>query len=503
MIKIKNFTAASLIALALCSTSFGQLDLLPSIQKGNISINLNPIVTGLSAPDYGISAPGDSSRTFIVEQKGQILVLQNNAILPTPALNFSASTTVNLTNANNEQGLLGLAFHPDYNTPGASGFHTLYTYGSQPIPVGTTPTYSVPPTGNATNVYQNVINEWKISSTDPSIIDPLSRREVLSLGKSSTNHNGGTIAFGLDKLLYLGTGDGGGANDSGVGHLEPGGNAQSLTTALGKMLRIDPLNPILTAGTGEALSINNQYRIPVDNPFQAAGQLPEIYAYGLRNPYRFAFDNLPGGTNNLIAADVGQGNIEEIDLISIGKNYGWGQKEGDFLFNRVPGGAAGTGVRSPELVGSSFTDPISGVDGTLEYDHQDGISITGGFVYRGSGIPELFGKYVFGDLALVPGVRTDARLFYADLTSGSIKEFLLPQFAGGFLGNQTLHGFGQDGSGELYALAVAIGSPPGGTGGIIYSITAVPEPTSFLLLGAGAISLACQRRSRRRVDAVK
>ena len=194
-------------------------------------------------------------------------------------------------------------------------------------------------------------------------------------------------------FLYLGLGDGGNANDVGPSHIEPGGNAQNLSTPLGKMLRIDPLNPTLTAGSSNSISANGQYRIPASNPFQAAGQAPEIYAYGLRNPYRFSFDRLSGG---LFLADVGQNNIEEINQIVLGGNYGWAIKEGDFLFNR---GNGTIGARSPGDP-AGLIDPISGMLGTLEYDHGDGISITGGFVYRGTAIPELFGKYVFGDLAL-------------------------------------------------------------------------------------------------------
>src|SRR5262249_6706925 len=156
--------------------------------------------------------------------------------------------------------------------------------------------------------------------SDPNVIDPTSRREIISFGKNAANHNGGTIAFGPDGYLYLGTGDGGNANDVGPSHVEPGGNAQNLTVALGKMLRIDPINPSLTNGSPNPMSANGQYRIPTTNPFQGAGQVPEIYAYGFRNPYRFAFDTVTG---NLIMGDVGQNTIEEIDRVVLGGNYGW------------------------------------------------------------------------------------------------------------------------------------------------------------------------------------
>ena len=380
-----------------------------------------------------------------------------------------------------------MAFHPGFNNAASPGYRTLYTYHSELIPAGTLPTYSAP--NNATQNYKNVIAEWKISGADPNVIDPASRREIISLGKNAGNHNGGTISFGPDGYLYLATGDGGNARDVGPSHIEPGGNAQNLSTPLGKMLRIDPLRPAVTAGSPDPVSGNGEYRIPVSNPFQGAGQVPETYAYGFRNPYRFAFDRVDlGGTGDLILADVGQGTVEEIDRVVIGGNYGWAVKEGDFLFNRDTGAV---GERSPGLpVG--LIEPISGPLGTLEYDHEDGIAITGGFVYRGTAIPELHGKYVFGDLAIRNAPpRVDGRLFYADLEDGTIHEFLLPQFANGILPNGlTVHGFGEDGSGELYAMVT--NTPANGTGGIIYKI--VPEPASGLLILLGGGFIASRRR---------
>jgi hypothetical protein len=337
------------------------------------------------------------------------------------------------------------------------------------------PTYPVP-TG-VTNNYRNVVNEWKISSTNASVIDPSSRREVVSFGKTAGNHNGGTITFGPDGYAYLALGDGGDANDVGISHLEPGGNAQNLSTPLGKFLRFDPIDPSLTPGSSDAVSSNGLYRIPASNPFQGLGQVHEIYAYGLRNPYRFAFDRVTG---DLIHADVGQNNVEEIDRILIGGNYGWARKEGDFLFNRTngPAGAAGTigappGNRSPGIP-PDLIDPISGPMGTLEYDHNDGISITGGFVYRGKNIPELYGKYIFGDLALKTApVRADGRLFWADLQAGTINAFPLPQFGGSAIlpNGLTVHGFGQDADGELYALVT--NTSANGSGGIVYKLASL------------------------------
>jgi glucose/arabinose dehydrogenase len=469
---------ASLAALVLASqASAQQVGPLPDIQRGDIAVRLQPIATAMAAPDYAISPPGDASRLFVLEQNGLIRVILNGGLLLAPALDIQSRVAppLNPSNPNDERGLLGLAFHTGFNTPGSLGFGTLYTYNSEPIPTGTSPTYVAP--NNATQAYRNVVNEWKIDPTDPNRVDPSSRREIISFGKNAGNHNGGTITFGPDGYLYLALGDGGNANDVGPSHIEPGGNAQNLSTPLGKMLRFDPVNPLLTAGSSDPVSGNGQYRIPVTNPFQGPGQVPEIFAYGLRNPYRFSFD---GPTGDLILADVGQNTVEEIDRIVLGGNFGWAVKEGDFLFDRATGTIGAQSPGSP----AGLIDPITGPLGPLEYDHSDGISITGGFVYRGAAIPELVGKYVFGDLATrTAPPRVDGRLFYADLTSGQILEFLLPQFPDNKLPNGlTVHGFGQDANHELYALVT--NTPANGTGGIVYQF--FPQPPTATVLAAFA-----------------
>ena len=290
----------ALVAVTRTASLAQPLDYLPSIPKGDIAIRLSPVATGMSAPDYGISPPGDTSRLFVIEQNGLLRILQTSG--PTPGLlpgsaldirNLVSNTGTGPlvpTNANDERGFLGLAFHPGFNDSNSVGHRTLYTFTTEALGAG--PTFPAP--NNATQNFKTLISEYKMSETDPNVVDPASRREIVSFGKNASNHNGGTIAFGPDGYLYLALGDGGNARDVGPSHIEPGGNAQNLTTPLGKMLRIDPIHPSLTPGSGDTESPNGQYRIPAGNPYDGPGEVPEMYAIGFRNPYRYSFDRLTG-----------------------------------------------------------------------------------------------------------------------------------------------------------------------------------------------------------------
>ncbi len=456
-----------LLASAGLTTSIASAaqNLLPgAIHPGSIAIQLKTIATGLPAPIYATSAPGDSSDLFVVDQTGKIDVIHDGVLQSTPLLNITGlESAIPLSPGYDERGLLGLAFSPGFSDPTSIGYHTLYTYESEAA--GTAPADFGPAPGTLTSGidHQNVLSQWKVETSDPDVVDTSTQRDLLREDHPALNHNGGTIAFGPDGDLYLGIGDGGTANDTGNGHLATG-NAQSLSVIMGKILRIDP------NGNNSA---NGKYGIPADNPFVGvAGDLPEIYAYGFRNPYRFSFDS---ATGNLIVGDVGQNEVEEVDNVTKGANYGWATKEGTFLFNRT-GGSAGTDnpTNSPGSP-AGLTDPV------LEYDHNSGQAVIGGFVYHGSLIPQLDGDYVFGDLSKG---SDNGQLYYSNLSTGQINSFNLTAPLG-----MWLKGFGEDANGEIYVLAGS-NEGPTGSSGVVLEI--VPEPASrglFLL-----VPLLAQRR---------
>ncbi|MEJ2702619.1 MAG: PQQ-dependent sugar dehydrogenase, partial [Sedimentisphaerales bacterium] len=221
---------------------------------------------------------------------------------------------------------------------------------------------------------------------------------VLRIDEPQFNHNAGHLAFGPDGYMYIAVGDGGGANDTSPGHGETG-NGQNINTIHGSIVRIDPLDPAFTPDSPDLVSANGAYRVPLDNPFIGVDGLDEIYAYGLRNPYRFSFDAHSGA---LIVADVGQRLVEEINIVNKGHNYGWNLKEGTFKFD-PEGVEVGLPLDDPTL-----TDPVA------EYDHDDGIFIIGGHTYYGTEVPELWGRYICGDYSRAFR-NPDGRLFVADL----------------------------------------------------------------------------------------
>lgn len=443
------------LALAwLAKTSSAQL---PSIPTGPVSIEVQAVATGLSSPIDMVSADDGTGRLFIIEQAGRIRIFRNGAVNATPFLNMTTQIK-----AGGEEGFLGLSFHPGFSDSSSPGFRRLYTYATEPN-IGAGADFTVPMSGAPAN--QVVIAEWQVSSTNADLADPSSKRVVLRINHPQSNHNGGKIAFRpSDGYLYIAIGDGGNGNDVGDGHTPNLGNGQDTANLLGKILRIDPLLPALTPGSTNPISGNAKYRIPSNNPFVNATGLDEIYAYGFRNPYRFSFD---AAADRLIVGDVGQGAIEEIDLVQLGKNYGWNRKEGSFLFNPANGSVSTDPNPNP-----AFVNP------TLEYDHGDGISVIGGFVYRGSAIPALSGKYLFGDF-LNPATGT-GRLFYSDLASGIIQELRLGINTRAL--GLRIKGFGVDTAGEIYVMADNSNS----TAGQVLKIVPIPASPSLLNLSTRA-----------------
>lgn len=321
---------------------------LNNLQKGEtasgtqigITLKVVLIAKGLQSP-VEMAVPKDGSgRMFIVEQLGRVRIIQNGKLLVAAFLDLQ-DKIVPMNDRYSERGLLGIAFHPDFKSN-----KKFYVYYSSP-------------SGHSGSNHKSVIAEYKESVGNPNLAES-SGRIVFEIEEPEANHNGGHMAFGHDGYLYVGLGDGGGAGDE-HGEL---GNGQNLQTLLGKIIRID-------------VNTSIGYNVPADNPFIGKNARPEIWAYGLRNPWKFSFDRVNG---RLFCADVGQDKYEEVDLIEKGKNYGWRIMEGLHCYNP-----------SNNCNQSGLTKPI------YEYDHQTGISIIGGYVYRGKAIPDLMGKYIFGD----------------------------------------------------------------------------------------------------------
>ncbi|MBA2270925.1 MAG: PQQ-dependent sugar dehydrogenase [Chthoniobacterales bacterium] len=438
------------MAAALCTQSHAQL---PSIGTGTISVELQTIATGLNSPVELVSANDGTGRLFVVEQGGRIKILNSGAVVTTPFLDVSARIV-----AGGERGLLGLAFHPEFNQPASPGFGKLYTYTSEPV------TGAADFSDNSASDHQSVITEWQVSATNPDVVDPASRREVMRIDQPQSNHNGGKIAFRpSDGYLYIALGDGGASNDVGTGHTPNLGNAQDVNNVLGDILRIDPLDPASTLARSDPPSLNAKYRVPATNPFIGAiVGVDEIFAYGFRNPYRFSFDPV---TDQLIVGDVGQGAIEEVDIVEPGKNYGWNRKEGSFLFNPSNGSVSPDQSPNP-----AYVNPV------LEYDHDDGISVIGGFVYRGSAVPALSGKYVFGDF--LRRSTGNGRLFYGDFDKRVIQELRIGINPRSFSGN--IKGIGIDSSDELYVVG------DGNSGGQVLKVVPIPASPALVNLSTRA-----------------
>ena len=313
------FAALSMIAVATPALADHADPIPEKIPAGDAQFELELVADGFTTPVLGVHAPGNSKQLFIVDQIGTITAVKlqpdRHGGLPdsftfldvgSSGLNLLVPLGAFGPGSFDERGFLGLAFHPDYRKNGL-----LYTYTSEPLGSGT-PDFPIPDTGEppAFNASLSVIREWRVDNPKrpDSTADPSSSRVVLRVEQPQFNHNGGDIAFGQDGMLYIALGDGGGADDQGPGHA-PGGNGQDLSegNVLGKILRIDP------QGSNGA---NGQYGVPSDNPFVGRAGADEIFAYGFRNPFRMSFDSRTG---DLYAADVGQNDIEEVDIVVSGR----------------------------------------------------------------------------------------------------------------------------------------------------------------------------------------
>lgn len=393
----------------------------------------------LHAPTNITHAGDGSGRLFVCDQTGKIFIFQQGMLRPTPFLDLGSKVFVGTVSGYSERGLLGMAFHPDYETPGAPGHRRFYV--NYTAPAATTTLNPSSPQNCVT-----VISEFQVSAGDPNLADPLSERVLLTYGQPQSNHNGGQLEFGPDGFLYIASGDGGGANDNQSGHTGGSGsnlsgvlgNAQDKTKLLGKILRIDPFG---TNGQG------GQFGIPADNPFAASAgtERKEIYAYGLRNPWRFCFDTPPAAATRLICADVGQLDVEEVNLIVKGGNYGWRVKEGTLDFDATTP-YDGSPLLPPV---AQYAHPGSTRPGT-EALLKLGTSITGGYVYRGSAIPALQGKYVFGDYA-ANGIGGGGGILLG-LEEPTPGVFTLSQIttANALPASARIYCFGVDEAGEMY-----------------------------------------------------
>jgi glucose/arabinose dehydrogenase len=379
---------------------------IPRVAASSLTVELRDFVripaSASSQPlariNFLFHAGDGSGRLFVSDMRGKIYVIRNGAVLAMPFLNVAAAPHFLSDGAgNSEVGLLGFAFHPDFNRlnrPGHGKFYTLHSAASRLPADPRIPLFKGP---KSSPDHFNVLSEWSADAKNPDRIDPASRREILRLAVHSNDHGGGQLGFNPNAspqdpeygLLYIAVGDGGNTVwDNGA--VDKYRQAQNMTSAFGKILRINPL----PQGA-------RTYSVPASNPFVGRNDvLPEIWVSGLRNPERFSWDR--GGDHKMLIADIGQAGVEEINLGKPGANYGWGSYEGDFIVDRqnekkltpVPRGKPPAGFLFPVAV----------------YGHADGIAITGGFVYRGKLIPELAGKYIFGDL-------DKGALFYADAQS--------------------------------------------------------------------------------------
>lgn len=413
---------------------------------GSFNVGLELVAEGFTSPVGLVSAPDDSGRLFVVDQVGLIHIVNSaGETMELPFLDIT-DRMVQLSTDYDERGLLGLAFHPDYANNGR-----FYVYYSAPLREGGPDGWD----------HTSHISEFTLSADNVDAADAATERIILQVDQPQGNHNGGQILFGPDGYLYIALGDGGGADDVDEGHVDDwyevneGGNGQDLDqNLLGSILRIDVDNP----GSEGQL-----YGIPEDNPFADRTAAAAIFAYGFRNPYRMSFDM--NGEPGLYVSDAGQVLWEEISFVLSGGNYGWNVKEGTHCFSTANPEESLAECPETDPDGQPLVDPIiefqnANVDGGL------GLTIIGGYVYRGSAMPALEGQYVFGQWS-AEFAAGDGSLFVATPTSGDglweFQDLPITTTDSGRL-DAFLLSLGQDNDGELYVLVTDSLGPSGETG---------------------------------------
>ena len=394
-------------------------------------VGLEPVAGGFTMP-VALASPDDGTgRLFVADLPGVIRVIDADGLLSDEPFLDIADRVVRLRSGYDERGLLGIAFHPRFAENGR-----FFVYYSAPLRAGAPGGWD----------HTSRISEFAVAADGADRADPGSERVVLEVDQPQSNHNGGSIVFGPDGCLYIPLGDGGGARDVGRGH-PPGGNGQEITTLLGSILRIDIDGP-------------KPYGIPEDNPFVGREGRDEIYAYGLRNPWRAAFD--AGGEHRLFAADAGQYLWESVKIIVSGGNHGWNLREGNHAFDpgnprESPEDVPRTGRRGEPLVDAIIEYPNAGQPGGI------GEVVIGGYVYRGRAIPGLFGRYVFGEWSRA-GADGDGIIFAATENPEGLWEFAEVEVAGSRTVGAYVLAFGEDADHELYVLTSKSRGPAGKTG---------------------------------------
>ncbi len=390
-------------------------------------VKLQEVAAGLIHPLAMVSIPDGTDRKAVIEQHGQVRIIDKaGRLLPDPFLNIEGKI-IKLHHFFDERGVLGVAFHPDYRNNGK--FYVAYSAPLRGTELDRRLWWS----------HTNVVSEFQVTKADPNKADPNSERVVSQIDWPQFNHNGHWIGFGPDGMLYISSGDGGYANDWGIGHDVMGGNGQDMTSVNGKMLRID---------------VNKPDGIPADNPFVGtANAKPQIWALGLRNPWRCSFDM--GGDRALYCGDVQQNSWEEVSIITRGSNLGWRKMEGDKCFDyqkpdNHPANCDKTGLTPPIMVYANCT---------AVKQNCMGISITGGYVYRGPH-QAWQGKYFFGDWSKSFGAM-DGQIFLGSKAADG-KWSMEKVTVDGMTSVPYILAFAQDDKGEVYALTSISTGPVGG-----------------------------------------